>query len=194
MEAEPPSMRSQAGAWEREGQPTQEAIMDALQAIHTRRSIRRYTSQPVTDETVTELLKAAMSAPTAASEAWHFIVLIDRATLDAVPKFHVHSQMLKQAQVAIAVCGDPTVEALKGRWILDCAAATENILIAANALGLGACWVGIYPVEERILALRELLGIPGHVIPLCLVSIGYPAEEKGPSNRFRQDRVHQGKW
>ena len=82
----------------------------------------------------------------------------------------------------------------KGRWLLDCAAATENILIAANALGLGACWVGIYPVEERIQALRDLLGIPGHVIPLCMVSIGYPAEEKGPSNRFRPERVHQGRW
>ena len=168
--------------------------MEALQAILTRRSIRRYTSQPVTDDTVTELLKAAMSAPTVGNEPWSFVVIRDRATLDAVPTFHPHSQMLKQAQVAIAVCGDPTVETLKGRWLLDCAAATENILIAANARGLGACWVGIYPVEERILGLRDLLGIPGHVIPLCMVSIGYPAEEKGPSARFRQERVHQGRW
>ena len=168
--------------------------MEALQAILTRRSIRRYTSQPVNDDTVTELLNAAMSAPTAGNEPWHFVVIRDRATLDAVPTFHPHSQMLKQAQVAIAVCGDPTVETLKGRWLLDCAAAAENILIAANARGLGSCWVGIYPVEERILALRDILGIPGHVTPLCMVSIGYPAEEKGPSNRFRPERVHQGRW
>jgi nitroreductase len=168
--------------------------MEALQAILTRRSIRQYTSVPVTEDTVTELLKAAMSAPTAANEPWRFVVVRDRTTLDAVPKFHVHSQMLKQAQVAIAVCGDPTVEMLKGRWLMDCAAAAENILIAANALGLGACWVGIYPVEERIQALRDLLGIPGHVIPLCMVSIGYPAERKGPSARFRPELVHREKW
>ena len=174
--------------------PEHEAVMDALQAILTRRSIRRYTSRPTPDDTVTELLKAAMSAPTAGNEPWRFVVIRDRATLDAVPNFHPHSQMLKQAQVAIAVCGDPTVETLKGRWILDCAAAMENILIAANALGLGACWVGIYPVEERMQALRELLGIPGHVIPLCMVSIGYSAEEKGSSNRFRPEHVHQGRW
>jgi nitroreductase len=172
----------------------QEAFMEALEAILTRRSIRQYTSQSVTDDTVTELLKAAMSAPTAGNEPWHFVVIRDRTTLNAVPKFHVHSQMLKQAQVAIAVCGDPAVETLKRRWLMDCAAATENILIAANALGLGACWVGIYPVEERIQALRELLGIPDHVVPLCVVSIGYPAEKKAPSTRFRPELVHNGKW
>ena len=77
---------------------------------------------------------------------------------------------------------------------MDSAAATENILIAANALGLGACWVGIYPVEERIQALRDLLGIPDHVFPLCMVSIGYPAERKGPSARFRPELVHRDKW
>jgi nitroreductase len=102
--------------------------------------------------------------------------------------------MLKQARVGIAVCGDPTVETLKGRWLLDWAAATENILIAANALGLGACWLGIYPVEERMQALRDLLGIPGRVIPLCMVSIGYPTEAKGPPNRFRPEHVHHGRW
>ncbi len=168
--------------------------MDALKAILTRRSIRRYTSQEVTDETINQLLKAAMSAPTAGNEPWHFVVIRDRATLDQIPNFHPHSQMLKQCQVGIVICGDPTIETLKGRWLLDCAAATENILIAANALGLGACWVGIYPVEERIQGLRKLLGIPGHVIPLSMASIGYPAEQKEPSARFRPERIHHGKW
>ncbi len=168
--------------------------MDALEAILTRRSIRRYTSQEVTDETINQLLKAAMSAPTAGNEPWHFLVIRDRATLDQIPNFHPHSQMLKQCQVGIAICGDPTIETLKGRWLLDCAAATENILVAANALGLGACWVGIYPVEERIQGLRDLLGIPGHVIPLSMTSIGYPAEQKEPSARFRPERIHYGKW
>lgn len=168
--------------------------MDAMHAILTRRSIRRYTSDPVSDELVTELLKAATSAPTATNEAWDFVVIRDRGVLEAVTAFHHHAQMLKQAQVAILVCGDPTREILKGRWPLDCAAATENMLIAANALGLGACWVGIYPVEERMQGMRQLLGIPEHVVPLSMVSLGHPAETKSPPDRFRPERIHHGRW
>ncbi|MEI8183120.1 MAG: nitroreductase family protein [Desulfomonile sp.] len=168
--------------------------MDAMQAILTRRSIRKYTSEAVSDETVNELLNAAMNAPTATNQAWDFVVIRDRSLLTAVRDFHPHAEMLAQAAIAIAVCGDPTRETLKGRWILDCAAATENILIAANALGLGACWVGIYPVEERIQGLRALLGIPYHVIPLSMVSLGYPAEKKRPPSRFNPDRIHVEKW
>jgi nitroreductase len=140
------------------------------------------------------LLKAAMSAPTAGNEPWHFVVIRERRLLDAVPSFHPHAEMLKQAAVGICVCGDPTVEILKGRWILDCAAATENILIAANAMGLGAVWVGIYPVEERMQGMRKLLGIPGHVVPLNIVSLGRPAEKKQPPARFRPERIHYGHW
>lgn len=168
--------------------------MDAMQAILTRRSIRRYTTDPVSDELVTELLKAAMAAPTAADEPWDFVVIRDRNILEGVTRFHPHAHMLKQTAVGILVCGDPTRGHLEGRWPLDCSAATENMLIAANALGLGACWVGIYPVPERIQGLRGLLGIPGHVIPLSMVSLGYPAEKKSPPDRFRTERIHHDKW
>lgn len=168
--------------------------MEAMDAILTRRSIRKFTDQVVPEEAVTQLLKAAMSAPTAANEPWHFVVIRHRSILDAIPTFHPHAEMLKQASVAIAVVADPSVEVLKGRWPLDCAAATENVLIAANAMGLGACWVGIYPVEERIDRLKALLGMPDHVIPLSLVSLGYPAEKKRPPERFRIERVHHDGW
>ena len=168
--------------------------MDALDAILTRRSIRRYTTEPISDEVLETLLKAAMAAPTAASQPWHFVVIRDRSSMEAITNFHPHAEMLKQAQVAIAVCGDPLQGHLTGRWPLDCSAATENILIAANALGLGACWVGMYPVEERIEGLRGLLGLPGHVIPLSMVALGYPAEQKDPSNRFKRDRIHRERW
>jgi len=168
--------------------------MDALTAITTRRSIRRYTSDVVPDETVFELLRAAMAAPTAGNEPWHFVVIRDRSLLEAITKFHPHAEMLKQASVAIAVCGDPTAGTLKGRWVLDCAAAAENILIAANALGLGACWVGIYPVDERIDGLRALVGIPEPIVPLSMVSLGYPAEKKAPPNRFRPERICRDRW
>jgi nitroreductase len=168
--------------------------MDAMEALLTRRSIRSYTSEPVTDATVNDLLKAAMAAPTAADQPWHFVVVRDRSVLSAVRAFHVHAHMLEQAQVGIAVCADPTSGSLRDRWPLDCAAATENMLIAANALGLGACWVGIYPVQQRIDGLKKLLNIPDPIIPLCMVSVGWPAETKKPPNRFRQDRIHYDTW
>ena len=168
--------------------------MNAIEAMLTRRSIRKYTTEAVSNEAIDQLLKAAMSAPTAAGQPWHFIVVRDRSTLGSVTGFHPHAEMLKEAQVGIVVCGDTTPAPLSDRWPLDCSAATENILIAANAIGLGAVWVGIYPVEERIQGLRKLLGIPGHVVPLCVVSLGHPAEKKGPPNRFRTDRIHNDHW
>ena len=100
--------------------------MDAMHAILTRRSIRKYSSEPVSDEIITELLKAAMSAPTAGNQPWHYVVIRERNLLDSVSTFHPHAEMLKQAPVGIAVCGDPTVERLKGRWLLDCAAANRK--------------------------------------------------------------------
>jgi nitroreductase len=171
-----------------------EVIMDAMQAILTRRSIRHYTQEPVSDKEVTELLKAAMSAPTAAGQVWHFVVIRDHSVLKAVQSVHPHAKMLERCSVAITICANPTQETLKGRWPLDCAAATENILIAANAMGLGACWVGIYPVEERIQKLRELLNMPDDIVTLSMVSIGRPDETKAPPDRFRLDRVHYEKW
>lgn len=168
--------------------------MDALEAILTRRSIRKYTSEPVSDETVTQLLKAAMAAPTAGNQPWHFVVIRDRMIMEAVTTVHPHAKMLKEAQVAVSISGDPKAGRLEGRWILDCAAATENILIAANALGLGACWVGIYPVDARMLKLRELLGIPENLIPVSMVALGHPAEKKSPPDRFRTERIHYEKW
>jgi nitroreductase len=168
--------------------------MDAMQAILTRRSIRRHTAEPVSGDAVTELLKAAMSAPTAGNEPWHFVVIRDRSRLETFTGFHPHAEMLKTAAVAILVCGDPDAGRLAGRWILDCAAATENMLIAANAMGLGACWVGIYPVKERMAALRDLLGVPENLVPLSMVSLGHPAEEKPPPDRFRPERIHNETW
>ncbi len=169
--------------------------MDAMEAILTRRSIRRYTDDPVPEEVVQQLLKAAMSAPSASNQQpWQFIVIDDRKILDEIPRFHPYSSMLREAKVAILVCGDVTREAFKGYWIQDCSAATENILIAARALGLGAVWLGIYPREERFKKMQALLKLPEHIVPLSLVSIGYPAETKPPSNRFDPSRIHRNGW
>jgi nitroreductase len=169
--------------------------MDAMNAILSRRSIRKYTNQPVSDEVMKELLEAAMSAPSAGNEQpWHFVVIDDRKILDEIPRYHPYSQMLKDAPVAVMVCGDETLQKYEGYWVQDCSAATENILIAAQAKGLGAVWLGVYPIEDRVAALRKLLGIPENVIPFSLISIGYPAEQKPRSDRYDDSRIHHNQW
>lgn len=167
--------------------------MDAMQAIFGRRSIRKYTSQNVSEEMIEELLKAGMAAPSANNEQpWHFVIIRDRNILDEIPKFHPYSKMLHEAPVAILVCGDE--KRCERYWVQDCSAATENILIAIAAKGLGGVWLGIYPREERIMDMRELLGLPKEVTPLSLIALGYPAERKGPADRFDPARVHHDRW
>ena len=169
--------------------------MDTIECILTRRSIRKYTDRPVPDEMVKLLLQAAMAAPSSANEQpWQFVVIRDRQMLNLVSTVHTFSYMLSQAALAILVCEDPTFEVNNGRGQLDCSAATMNILLSAHTLGLGAVWVGIYPVEERINKIRDLLSIPSHVIPISLISLGYPDEKLSREDRFKQERVHYGSW
>ena len=169
--------------------------MDALDAILSRRSIRKYTEQPVSDEVIEELLAAAMAAPSAGNEQpWHFVVIDDRAMLDEIPKFHPYSRMLEDAPMAILVCGDIELQKYEGYWVQDCSAATENLLIAAQAKGLGAVWLGVYPIEERVAGFRKLLGVPDHVIPFALISIGYPGEQKPGADRYNSSRVRRNRW
>ncbi len=169
--------------------------MDAIEAIHTRRSIRKYTSQPVSDDIIRELLAAAMMAPSAGNaQPWHFVVIKERQTLDAIAAFHPYAKMLTNAPAAILICGDPTLEKYKGRWMLDCSAATQNLLLAAHAKGLGAVWIGIYPEANRIEPIQKLLTLPEHIIPVSLISIGYPAEQKPTPERFNAERIHYDHW
>ena len=169
--------------------------MDAIEAILSRRSIRRFTSQPVSETAIRRLLEAAMSAPSAGNEQpWHFVVITDRKTLDEIPRFHPFAEMLKEASVAILVCGDLRLEKYRDHWVQDCSAATQNILLAAHAEGLGAVWVGIYPTQDRVTRVRKLLDLPGHVVPLCVVPLGHPAEQFPRTERYAASRVHQNRW
>jgi nitroreductase len=169
--------------------------MEAMEAILTRRSIRHFTGQPVETETVHELLEAAMSAPSAGNEQpWQFVVVTGRQLLNEIPKHHPYSSMLPGAALAILVCGDLKREKHPGFWVQDCAAATQNILLAAHARGLGAVWLGIHPRQKRAEAIGRLFGLPGGVVPLCLIAIGHPAEEKPPPNRYDLTRIHYNKW
>lgn len=169
--------------------------MDALEAILTRRSIRTYKQQPVPQELINKVLEAAMSAPSAGNEQpWHFVVIKERQLLDAIPKFHPYAHMLHGAPAAILVCGDERLEKHKGCWVLDCSAATENLLLAAHALGLGAVWVGVHPAPEREGAFRDLLGIPEQVTPFSLVPLGYAETGLPPEKRYNPARVHHERW
>lgn len=169
--------------------------MDAIEAMHGRRSIRSYTDEPVSDEDIEVILQAAMAAPSAGNQQpWHFVVIEDREILDAVPVFHQYAEMLKQAPLAIAVCGDLSEEKHEGFWVQDCSAAVENLLLAAHAQGLGAVWLGVHPDEERVRGTRELLNIPDEVVPFAIISIGHPAEQKPPQTYYKPDRVHCNRW
>ncbi|MDD4802348.1 MAG: nitroreductase family protein [Syntrophomonas sp.] len=167
-----------------------------MEAIFNRRSIRKYTDQDVSEEQIRILLKAAMSAPSAGNEQpWHFIVIRDRHIMEEITKYHPHSDMLKKAAAAIVVCADRNIDKFGvGYWVLDCAAATENILIAVSTMGLGAVWLGVYPREERCAKLRELFRMPENMTPFAIVSLGHPAEQKAPSNRFKEERIHNNTW
>lgn len=167
--------------------------MDAMKAILTRRSIRKYTDQAIPENLINDLLKAAMSAPSATNkQPWNFIVINDREILDQVPSFHPYADMLYLAPLAIAVCGDTLLQS--AFWVEDCSAASENILLAAHAGGLGAVWTAVYPREDRIEGLRKLLALPENIVPLSLIALGYPAEKKSPSNRFNPSRIHYNRW
>ncbi len=169
--------------------------MDLFEAIYGRRSIRQYTDQEVPQELVNELLRAAMAAPSANNEQpWHLVVVDDRRTLDAVPEWHPYASMMKQAALAIVVCGDTRGGRSRAYWVQDCSAATQNLLLAAHGKGLGAVWLGVYPEQHRVKKTQELLALPEGVIPLAIVAMGYPAERKPPSDRFDARRVHRNRW
>ena len=169
--------------------------MELWDAILTRRSIRRYTNQSIPDDLIEKLLIAGMHAPSARNkQPWHFIVVRKRELLDKISVIHPYAYMLKEAPLGIIICGDKKLEITEEYIVQDCSAATQNILLAAHSFGLGAVWLGIYPREPRIKALRELFSLPENIIPISMVSVGSPAEKKNYENRFKPDRVHFDAW
>jgi len=166
---------------------------ELIQTIFARRSIRSYTTEPIDETHIQTLLEAAMAAPSASNiKPWHFVVVSDRRTLDSLAELHPHGKMLFEAPLCVAVCGDSTLSA--GYWVQDCSAATENLLLAVVALGLGAVWLGVHPMEERVAAVREILNLPETIVPLNLISIGHPAEQKESRTQYDRRRVHREHW
>jgi len=165
---------------------------DRLKIIFSRRSIRVYTGEPVDEADIKSLLEAGMAAPSASNQKpWHFVVVTDKADLQALADAHPFGKMLANAALAIAVCGDPSISHW---WVQDCSAATENILVAATGLGLGGVWLGSHFRPEREQAVRDALSIPDEIGVLSLLSIGHPGEEKEARTQYDPARVHAGKW
>jgi nitroreductase len=169
--------------------------MDAMECLLTRRSIRKYTGERIPDEQLRAILHAGFSAPTAMNtRPWHFVVIRDAETLETIAQAHPYAKMLPRAGCGILACGDTGRNPTEGYLAEDCSAAIENMLLAAHALGLGAVWLGIYPRAERVAALRKILDIPGNVLPVGLMAVGVPAEEKDAPDRYDGDMVHFEKW
>ena len=169
--------------------------MDALQALLTRRSVRQFTDQPISEDDLETILRAAMMAPSAGNQqSWQFVLITDREVLNHVPTYSPNASMASQAQAAILICGDLSKEAHKGFWVQDCSAALENLLLAAHALGLGAVWTGIYPGERHVAAFRKEFGLPVNIIPLAFIPIGYPAVIPPTTDRYDIERIHKNRW
>jgi nitroreductase len=167
-----------------------------LEIIFHRRSIRKYTDQPVEPEKLDLLLQAAMASPTAMNcRPWEFVVVTDPEKLAQFRKRLIFGN--RNAPAAIVVCGNPSLSANPAArlfWPQDCSLAGENILIAAASLGLGTVWIGIHPVAEFVRVVREIVGLPRHVTPLGLIYVGYPAEEKSSRTQYDESRVHRDKY
>jgi nitroreductase len=170
--------------------------METIKAIMTRRSIRAYEDTPVTEAQIKTLLEAAMNAPSAGDgRPWHFIVTTDRAKLaalaDAVDEGNL---MFKQAQAAILVCLDETLEKFKGFGPQDCACAAQNLHLAAHDMGLGSVWIAVIGVPPRVAGCRKVLGVPEHITPFAIFPLGVPGEQLEAQYRYDEARIHRERW
>jgi nitroreductase len=169
--------------------------MEKLNYILDRRSIRRFTDQKIDSEQIKSILTAAMYAPSAVNmQPWHFVVIDESSIMEKIMEIHPHARMLQSASHAVVICGDEQLQHDDGYWVVDCGAATQNLLLAAQTLGLGACWVGLHPREERKAAFTRLLHLPSHVLPFALVALGYPEELKPRPDRFHAKKVKYNGW
>lgn len=176
-----------------DAQQSVNAEQAVLDNIATRTSVRDYEARPVEKEKIEKMLRAAMAAPTAMNkQPWHFVVVDQRNVLDALAGANPYAKMLKKAPLAIVVCGntDKMIEG-GGRdfWIQDASAATENLLLAAHAMGLGAVWTGAYPSEERCISISKVLSLSDNLIPLNMIVVGYPAEHPQPKQKFKEENI-----
>ena len=178
-------------------QPT-EMKNQAIDNIMTRVSVREFTGEKISAEQIDTLLRAAMAAPSAINkQPWAFIVVTDEAIIAQLGEALPYSRCANHPAVAIIPCGDLS-KAIPGEmgafWINDVSAATENLLLAAHAMGLGAVWTGLHPDMNRAAMVQQMLGLPEHIIPLCVVPVGVPAEQPKIKNKYNEANIHYNRW
>ena len=166
-----------------------------MKEIFSRRSNRKFTGEPVSDAHLEKLLRAAMNAPSACNEQpWEFVVIKSRDIMKQIRTYQRFSAPLDTADLAIVVCGDTKRQQFDGFWVQDCSAATQNLLLEAVHLGLGAVWLGLYPMEMRAREVQSILNLPEHIMPLNMISIGHPAEQPQPIDSFDNAKVYYERW
>jgi len=168
--------------------------METIKAIMTRRSIRTWTDEPVTEQERKTLLEAAMNAPSAAdARPWHLVTIDDPETIKQFTEMG-GTEMLAESTLLVMVCGDESKETYPGFWPQDCSCASQNMQLAAHDIGIGCVWTAIYPLDERVQVCRKILGIPEAITPFALLAMGVPNEVLSPEYRYDEERVHSNIW
>lgn len=169
--------------------------MEIQEALLNRRSIRKYTNKKISGDVLKEIIKAAMYAPSAMNlQAWQFIVIDEKDTLAKTISSVPHAEMLKQSVSVILVCGDSSIEKNESWLLQNCSACVQNILLSAYGFGIGSCWIAIHGMEDVYISIKRQFNLPENIIPVALISLGYPDEIVTAENRFKQDKIHFNKW
>lgn len=169
--------------------------MDVIEAILSRRSIRRFTGEPVSDQELETVLRAGFQAPSAHNtQPWEFVIIKDKSKFERIAKVHPYAKMLPQAEVCIIVCGDNNKQPTTGFLIEDCSASIQNILLAAHGIGLGAVWCGLYPVTHLTKAITEVCLLPNNIIPIGMVVLGHKGEDRKQEDRYKTEKLHYENW
>lgn len=179
--------------------PVQQKADVVMTNILQRKSVRSYTDRPVTKSQLDTLVRAAMAAPTGRDmRPWKFIIINDRQAMKSLADQLPYAKMLAEAQAAVVVCGDLSILDKEGKpstnWMFDCSAATENLLLQAEAMGLGAVWTAAYPYDDRLKAVKQALQLPDHIVPLNVIPIGYPKGDTQPKDKYDANNIHYNAW
>lgn len=170
---------------------------ETLKTIYQRKSVRHFTDQEVTKEQLETIIRAAMAAPTAINaQPWQFLVVTDKELKAKYAEGNFQADMVKKCSALVVICGDKTLgnERSWTYWDQDCSAATENLLLAVESIGLGAVWTGVYPGEDRMKTVKERFGLPDNVVPLCVILVGYPDGTDKPKDKWKPERIHWNKY
>ena len=179
-----------------DSKPAKEVVMNN---ILSRKSVRAYTDRPISKAQLDTLVRAAMAAPTGKDmRPWKFVIVDDKSVIAELAKGLPRAKMLAGAAAAVVVCGDMSITDDNGEpsknWMLDCSAATENLLLMAESMGIGAVWTGVYPYEDRTKTVKDILGLPEEIKPLCVIPMGYPKGNPQPKDKYNKENVRYNKW